>query len=66
VAEVRTELTLTDRALGPFAVPLQHTEPGEYDASRVQLPFPGGWKLSITVRTSDIDETTVTVPVDVR
>lgn len=66
VAEVRTELTLTARALGPFTVPLQHAEPGGYDASGVQLPYPGDWKLSITVRTSDIDETTVTVPINVR
>jgi len=66
VAEVRTELTLTARALGPFTVPLQHTEQGGYDADRVQLPYPGGWTLSITVRTSDIDETTVSVPINVR
>jgi copper transport protein len=66
VAEVRTQLTLIARALGPFAVPLRHTAQGEYDASGVQLPYPGGWKLSITVRTSDIDETTVAVPLDVR
>jgi copper transport protein len=66
VADVRTELTLTDRALGPFAVPLQHTDPGEYHASGIQLPYPGAWKLSIILRTSDIDETTVAVPVEVR
>ena len=66
VAEVRCELMFTARALGPFAVPLRHTAPGEYDASGVQLPYPGGWKLSITVRTSDIDETTVAVPINVR
>jgi copper transport protein len=66
VAEVRTELTLGPRALGPFAVPLHHIEPGEYDASGVQVPYPGAWKLSITVRTSDFDETTVAVPIDIK
>jgi copper transport protein len=66
VAEVRTELTLTARSLGPFAIPLRHTGSGEYDAGGVQLPYPGAWKLRITVRTSDIDETTVDVPVNVR
>jgi copper transport protein len=63
VPEVRTEMTLTARALGPFAIPLQHIGSGEYDASGVQLPYPGAWKLRITVRTSDIDETTVDIPV---
>jgi copper transport protein len=66
VAEVRTELTLGPRALGPFAVPLHQIEPGEYDASEVQVPYPGPWKLWITVRTSDFDETTVAVPIDIR
>jgi hypothetical protein len=37
-----------------------------YDATGVQLPYRGAWTLRITVRTSDIDETTVTVPVDAR
>ena len=64
VAELRSELTLTARLLGPFPVPLSRTEPGMYEAMGVQLPYPGAWTLRITVRTSDIDETTVTVPFD--
>jgi copper transport protein len=66
VAELRSELVLTARSLGPFAVPLSRTAPGMYDATGVQLPYRGAWTLRITVRTSDIDETTVTVPVDAR
>jgi copper transport protein len=65
VAEVRTELTLNPGTLGPFAVPLHHTEPGEYAASGVVLPYPGTWKLWITVRTSDFDETIVAMPLNV-
>ena len=66
VAELRSELRLTGRSLGPLPVPVRRAEPGEYDATAVQLPYPGVWTLRITVRTSEIDETTVTVPVDVR
>jgi copper transport protein len=66
VAELRTELTLTKRQLGPFSIPLQHAAPGEYDASGVQLPYPGTWQLRMIVRTSEIDETGVTVPLDIR
>ncbi len=61
VAELHS--TLTVRQLGPFEVGLAHTAPGEYVAQAVQLPYPGTWQLTVTVRTSDIDETTVTVPI---
>jgi copper transport protein len=63
VAELHS--TLTVRQLGPFEVGLVHTAPGEYVAQAVQLPYPGTWQLTVTVRTSDIDETTVTVPIDI-
>jgi copper transport protein len=66
VAELRTTLTLSARTFGPFAIPLQHTGPGRYDAEGVQIPYPGSWQLSMTVRTSEIDATTVTVPIDIR
>jgi copper transport protein len=64
VAELRS--TLTVRQLGPFPVALQHTGPGEYVAQAVQLPYSGTWQIRVTVRTSDIDETTVATPIDVR
>ncbi|HEY3894731.1 MAG TPA: copper resistance protein CopC [Pseudonocardiaceae bacterium] len=66
VAELRAELTLTARQLGPFTIALRNTAPGEYVASGVQLPYRGNWQLAVTVRTSDIDETTVAAPVAVR
>jgi len=64
VAELRS--TVTVRQLGPFPVALQHTAPGEYVAQAVQLPYSGAWQLKVTVRTSDIDETTVATPIDIR
>lgn len=66
VAELRSELTLTERRLGPFSIPLQHTEPGEYGAGGVQLPYPGSWQLKMIVRTSEIDEAGVSIPIDIR
>lgn len=70
VDELRTTLTLTSRGLGPFAIPLQHLSnqdrgPGSYQASGVALPYPGSWELRITVRTSEIDQTTVSIPVEI-
>lgn len=64
VAELHS--TFTVRQLGPFPVALQHTAPGEYIAHAVQLPYSGTWQLRVTVRTSDIDETTVATPIDIR
>ena len=66
VPELHATLTLTGRQLGPFAVPLQRTAPGRYVANGVQLPYSGTWQLRVTVRTSDIDETTAATPIDVR
>jgi copper transport protein len=64
VPELRSALTV--RQLGPFPVALQHIAPGEYVAQAVQLPYSGTWELRVTVRTSDIDETTVATPIDIR
>ena len=66
VAELRAQLILTARQLGPFTIPLRHTAPGEYAADGIQLPYRGPWRLTVTVRTSEIDETVVAAPVAVR
>ncbi|MDQ4091861.1 MAG: CopD family protein, partial [Actinomycetota bacterium] len=65
VAELNTTLTLSSRQLGPFPVPLQRIAPGRYVASGFQIPADGTWQLTVTVRTSDIDQTTVTTPIDI-
>jgi copper transport protein len=66
VAELTATLALTSRQLGPLPVPLQRTAPGYHVASGVQIPANGTWQLAMTVRTSDIDQTTVTTPIDIR
>jgi copper transport protein len=65
VAELNATLTLTSQQLGPFPVPLQRTAPGRYVATEFQIPADGTWQLAVTVRTSDIDQTTVTTPIDI-
>lgn len=60
VPEVRVAFTLSARGLGPIPVRLDRTGPGRYTAAGVSLPLPGAWQIAVTVRTSDIDEVTVT------
>ncbi|HEX4246622.1 MAG TPA: copper resistance protein CopC [Pseudonocardia sp.] len=64
VAELGVELSLPQRHLGPLALPVTHQGTGSYQAAG-QIPFPGQWDLALTVRTSNIDETTVRVPLTV-
>jgi copper transport protein len=67
VAELRAQLSLSDRGIGPIPVPLQYAgAPGHYLGAGVRIPLPGHWQLALTVRTSEVDETTVRVPVEVR
>jgi copper transport protein len=66
VPEVAAALTLAARDLGPLPVLLHRTAPGGHIARAVQIPSAGTWQLAVTVRTSDIDETTVATPIDVR
>ena len=65
VAELNATLALISEQLGPFPVPLQRTGQGRYVATGFQIPADGTWQLAVTVRTSDIDQTTVTTPVSI-
>ncbi|MCX5398203.1 copper resistance CopC/CopD family protein [Streptomyces sp. NBC_00102] len=60
VPEVRLALTLEAKAIGPLPVVPDRLAEGHWAASGVQIPMAGEWKLAVTVRTSDIDQTTVT------
>jgi copper transport protein len=51
---------------GPINVPLGSAEPGHYVASRMSVPFPAKWKLRLQIRTSEIDERDVDIPVRIR
>ncbi|MFC0601786.1 copper resistance CopC family protein [Streptomyces palmae] len=58
VAELKLSLTQRKQNLGPLRVNLEHVSTGHWSAARSQLPIPGTWQLSLTVRTSDIDQVT--------
>ncbi|WP_063734626.1 copper resistance CopC/CopD family protein [Streptomyces sp. RTd22] len=60
VPEVKVSLTLKQKGLGPLSIPLEHRSTGHWSAQSVQLPMAGKWLLSLTVRTSDIDQVTET------
>lgn len=62
--DLDTELTLPQRRLGPLRLAVSREGPGLYRADG-HIPLPGAWQLALTVRTSDIDETTVRLPVTV-
>ena len=65
VAEVDAALLLPSRQLGPLPIQLTNAGPGHYLAATT-IPIAGAWQLRITVRTDDISETAVTIPVEVR
>ncbi|MFG3239373.1 copper resistance CopC/CopD family protein [Streptomyces sp. NPDC048157] len=59
VPEVKVAFTLESKDIGPLpVVPTRLTE-GHWTADGVQIPMAGDWKVAVTVRTSDIDQTTI-------
>lgn len=59
VPEVKVSFTLEAQKIGPLPVNPDHITTGHWSASGVQLPVAGNWKIAVTVRTSDIDQATV-------
>ncbi|CAL9487137.1 copper resistance CopC/CopD family protein [Streptomyces sp. enrichment culture] len=59
VPEVKIALTLTAQDIGPLPVAPDRIATGHWSASGVQIPMAGDWKVEVTVRTSDIDQVTV-------
>jgi copper transport protein len=72
VPELRAELRLPAASIGPIPVPLRaegadrFSSPDHYLSPQVNLPMAGQWELALTVRTSEIDQTTVRIPVNAR
>ncbi|MFF9285279.1 copper resistance CopC/CopD family protein [Streptomyces griseosporeus] len=60
VPEVKVAFTLEAKDIGPLPVVPDHITTGHWSASGVQLPVAGDWKVAVTVRTSDVDQATVT------
>lgn len=63
--EVRAELALPERDLGPITVALVDHGQGHLVSDGAEIPFPGEWELDVVVRTSDIDQSTFATVVEV-
>ncbi|MFI6084566.1 copper resistance CopC/CopD family protein [Streptomyces sp. NPDC051217] len=59
VPEVKVAYTLESEQIGPLPVVPERVAAGHWSSSNVQIPMPGDWHLQVTVRTSDIDQTTI-------
>ncbi|GAA5006437.1 copper resistance protein CopC [Kitasatospora paranensis] len=59
VPEVQLAFTLPDRDLGPLPVTLTGAGTGRWSGT-AQLPLAGNWVVSVTVRSSDVDQSTAT------
>lgn len=59
VPEVKLAFTLASKDIGPLPVVPDRLTEGHWTASGVQIPMSGNWKIAVTVRTSDIDQTTI-------
>ncbi|MFD3614332.1 copper resistance protein CopC [Streptomyces sp. NPDC058676] len=59
IPEVKVAFTLKSKDIGPLPVVPDHITTGHWAASGVQIPMAGDWEVAVTVRTSDIDQTTV-------
>jgi copper transport protein len=66
VPEFRVSLALKEQGLGPIKLELTDLGPGHYWAANVLIPIAGEWALTVTVRTSDLDESTATSPMRIR
>ncbi|MFI5875900.1 copper resistance CopC/CopD family protein [Streptomyces sp. NPDC051445] len=59
VPEVKVAFTLEAKKIGPLPVVPDHITTGHWSANGVQIPLAGEWTIAVTVRTSDIDQVTV-------
>ncbi|CAM5522118.1 Copper resistance protein CopC/CopD OS=Streptomyces tendae OX=1932 GN=GUR47_21385 PE=4 SV=1 [Streptomyces tendae] len=59
IPEVKVALTQKAKDVGPLPVVPDHITTGHWSASGVQIPMAGDWEVAVTVRTSDIDQVTL-------
>jgi len=64
-AQLTLQFTLPSEKLGPLQATVVHDGPGHYVDQPLALGFPGTWTMSVTIRSDDFDETTVTIPVKI-
>lgn len=66
VAELSASLSLPSKSIGPLPVDLQFIGGDHAIAMNVPITMPGMWELAVTVRTSDVDQAVVRIPVGAR
>jgi copper transport protein len=66
VPELKAAFTSASGDVGPLTVPLRRVSEGHWTASEFQLPVAGAWEMTLTVRTSDFDQTTLRRSLSVR
>ncbi|MGW3623178.1 copper resistance protein CopC [Streptomyces sp. NPDC000880] len=59
VPEVKVSFTLKAKQIGPLPITPDRLTAGHWSAGAVQIPMPGEWQVQVTVRTSEIDQTTI-------
>ncbi|MDT9691962.1 copper resistance protein CopC [Streptomyces sp. P9(2023)] len=59
VPELKVAFTLKAKDIGPLPVAPDRITAGHWSANGVQIPIAGEWQIQVTVRTSDIDQTTI-------
>ncbi|MEU6488267.1 copper resistance protein CopC [Streptomyces sp. NPDC046887] len=57
--ELKVSFTLREQQIGPLPVQPDRVAAGHWSAEGLQIPMPGEWTIQVTVRTSDIDQTTL-------
>jgi copper transport protein len=63
VPEVRVTLSLPAKDLGPLPVPVEAAGTGHFIGTAT-LPMAGKWEAVVTIRVSEMDQTTVRLPLD--
>ncbi|MFI9204141.1 copper resistance CopC/CopD family protein [Streptomyces sp. NPDC053048] len=58
VPELTLAMTEKEKQIGPLRAALVRQSAGHWQATDFRLPMAGDWQLSLTVRTSDIDQVT--------
>ncbi|MFI1394558.1 copper resistance protein CopC [Streptomyces sp. NPDC020681] len=59
VPELKVSFTLKAKQIGPLPITPDRVVAGHWSADAVQIPMPGDWQVQVTVRSSEIDQTTV-------
>ena len=56
IADLKATIEQPERDLGPLPVTLQEIYPGHWQASAMDIPLPGRWKLVLQARLSEFDQ----------